>query len=173
MNKHIAIVGGLLLTVALAGCLISVTEKFEYNVTDRFGAIKLAGTSGETVPIDLTEDSTFDDNKDKIKIIDRAGFEAALYTSNTEPAIVDISFRRKSTDDWTLLLAGVSVAALSSQESPTKIGYTESEALIQNFSYFQKVSAGGVMELQLKARTGNDQVVVSDLLIIITFTAEA
>ena len=170
MNKHIAIMAGILLMLGLTGCLISITEKFEYSVTDRHGELDLAGTSEETVPIDLSENSTFDDNKDKIKVIDRAGFEAALYTSNTDPAVVDISFRRKSTDDWTLLLAGVSVAALSSQESPTKIGYTESEALIQNFAYFQKVSAGGVMELQLKARTGNDMVIVSNLLIIITFT---
>jgi len=172
MNKHIAIMVGILLTVGLTGCLISITETFEYNVTDRTGPINLAGTSGETVPIDLTENSTFDDNKEKINVVDRAGFEAALYTSNTDPAVVDISFRRTSTDDWTPLLAGISVAALSSQESPTKIGYTESEALIQNFDYFQKVSAGGVMELQLKARTGNDKVIVSNLLIIITFTAE-
>lgn len=171
MNKHIAMVVGMVLTVGLTGCLLSITENFEYNVTDRTGPLDLAGTSGETVPIDLTDNSTFEDNQDKIKNIDRVGFEATLYTRNSETAIVDISFRHKATDDWVLILEGVSVAALSSPTMPTEISYKESEALIQNFTLFQSVAMGGVMELQLRARTGNDQVTVSNLLIIMTFTA--
>ena len=171
MNKKIAMVVGILFTLGLTGCLLTSTENFEYNVTDQTGPLDLAGTSGVTVPIDLTDNSTFDDNQDKIENIDRAGFEATLHTRNSETAIVDISFRHKSTDDWVLILEGVSVAALSSPVAPTEISYKQSEALIQNFTLFQSVALGGVMELQLVARTGNDQVTVSNLLIIMTFTA--
>lgn len=171
MNKRMTTLVGILFSVGLTSCLLSITENFEYNVTDRTGPLDLAGTSGETVPIDLTENSTFEDNQDKIKNIDRAGFEATLYTRNTKTAVVDISFRQKATDDWVLLLAGVSVAALSSPVMPTEISYKESEDLIQNFALFQSVAKGGVMEFQLKARTGNDLVTVSNLLIILTFTA--
>jgi hypothetical protein len=171
MNKRIATVIGILLMLGLAGCLISITEKFEFNVTDRTGPLNLAGTDGDSVKIDLNENDTFESNQDKIKVIDRAGFEATLYTRIPQTAVIDISFRRNSKDDWTLLVAGVSVAALSSPVNPTEISFKESENLIQNFAYFQTVAEGGVMQLQLKAQAGNDQVTVTNLVLIVMFTA--
>ena len=170
MNKRIATVVGILLMVGLAGCLLTITEDFEYSITDRYGPLDLAGTDGDSIKIDLNGNDTFESNKDKIENIDRAGFEATLHTRNSETAVIDISFRQKSSDDWTLLVAGVSVAALSSPLTPTEISFKESEEKIQNFALFQSVAAGGVMQLQLKAQAGNDQVTVTNLVLILYFT---
>lgn len=171
MRTRIATFGALLVAFALSGCLLSLTESFEYNVTDETGSLDLAGTDGDMIAIDLSDEDTFADNKDKLKLVDRLGFEATLYTRNSENAKVDVYFREKSTDPWMLLLDGATVAGSSSDTSPGSISYEDSESLIKNFSVFQEVALGGIMELRVEAEDGNDQVTVTNLLLIITITA--
>lgn len=171
MMKNIATALALIAVLGLAGCLLSLTETFDYNVTDRTGPLELAGTDGEIASIDLTEESTFDDNKDKIKNVDRVGFEAWAYTSNAQDAVIDIEFRAGDKDEWTLLLAGAPVSGASTATAPDRITYEKSEKLIRNFALFQKLAEKGVMQLRVRASGGNDQVVVPELVLVITLTA--
>lgn len=171
MKKRIATAGALVLVLALSGCLLSLTESFEYNVTDQTGSLDLTGTAGDQIPIDLSDNSTFEDNQDKIKLVDRVGFEADLYTQNSTDAKVDIYFRRDTADEWMILLEGAMVPGSSSSTAQAKITYEDSEKLIKNFEAFQDIAVDGIMQFRIEAQAGNDEVTVTDLLLIVTITA--
>jgi hypothetical protein len=175
MNLPIATALSLLLVAGLAGCLLSITEHFEYDVLKEIGEdyLDLSGTSRTVVDIDLSNDDTFADNRDKIRTIDRAGFEAKLYSLDGESAVADLYFRHTSDDGWILLLEGVSVSGSSTEKKPTVISYEESEKLIRNFAAFQKVAEGGVMQFGIGLRGGRDvaTVRITQLILIVTLTA--
>ncbi|RKZ13865.1 hypothetical protein DRQ53_06275 [bacterium] len=172
MRMHIATTFSLLLLFGVGGCLVSLTESFDYDVLLETGNefLDLDGTDGETVPIDLSDDDTFDENRDDIKNVDRVGFEADLYTKDDLDTVVDIFFRKKGSDPWVLLLDAAPVSGVSTAARQDLISYKQSETLIRNFELFQQVAEGGVMELKLKARDGNDQVRVTRLILRITIT---
>ena len=172
MKKRIATLVPLLLVFGLGACITSVTESFEYDVFKENGLteIDLEGQDPYIESIDLTTDSTFKDNQSEIKNVDRVTFKTDLYTKNEADAIVDMYFRLDSTDDWMVLVQGLTVSAASTAGALTKITYTDSEGLIQNFEKFQKLAEKGIMEIGRDARTGNDAVVVKSLVLYVAFS---
>jgi hypothetical protein len=173
MRKTTATLASLLLVFGLGGCLLSLTESFEYDVLKENDLlfIDLEGKDGHIEAIDLADDPTFEDNQDKIKTVDRVTFHCVLFTKNDSPATVDIYFRGPDTTAWTLLLEGVNVSAASTANKPDKIKYADSEDLIRNFTPFQKLAEKGIMDLKIEAREGNDAVQIDKLILYVAITA--
>ena len=179
MKKYIATLVLLPLLLALAGCpLATVTESFEYDVLEENNdgqPFDLTGQDGWTDVIDLTKDETFNDNKGKIDEIDRITFMGAMHTLNDADATVDIFFRAvpekdEPTPKWLIILEGLEVGGDTTADLPFKITYEESEGRIQNFTQFQALAKDGIMELALVTRTGNDQVLVTKLMLYIALS---
>ena len=179
MKKHTATLVLLLAVFGLSGCPIAtITESFEYDVLEERNdgnPFDLTGQGGWSDVIDFSSDETFEDNKDKIDEIDRVTFRGAMYTLNDSDATVDIFFRAvpeagDPTPPWMAILEGLSVPGTTDADSQFEITYEASEPLIQNFTQFQKLAKGGVMELALMARTGNDQVLVTKLIVYVALS---
>jgi hypothetical protein len=182
MKKHTATLVILLLAFGLSGCpLAKVTESFEYDVIKEANGgvpIDLTGQDNWYRFIDLNDDDTFKENRDKIDEIERVTFQADMYTLNDADAIVDIYFREYVEDvpegegppSWMLILEDLRVRGDSNEDAPLQITYEGSEPLIKNFTQFQKLAEGGVMELGLDARGGNDEVLVTKLILYIALS---
>ena len=172
MRKHIATTVSLLLVFGLGACLLSLTESFEYDVfkENSITSIDLEGKDRHIESIDLRDNDTFEEHQDDIQNVDRVTFMTDLYTKNDRDAVVDIFFRLDATDPWKLLINGLKVSAASTAGVPTKITYDRSEELVENFDVFQRMAIGGVMQLGVGARTGNDEVVVLSLVLYIAIS---
>lgn len=179
MRKYTATLVMLLLAFGLSGCPIAtITESFEYDVLEEKNEgnpFDLTGEGGWSDVIDLTTDDTFNDNKDKIENIDRVTFQASMYTLNDEDAVVDIFFREvveagETPATWLPILEGFLVEGTKDATAPLEISYEDSEPLIQNFTQFQNLAEDGIMELALVAREGNDQVLVTELILWIALS---
>jgi hypothetical protein len=125
-------------------------------------AIALAGCL-----VSATEN--FQDHKDKIRLVDRLGFEAELHPQTDGDAVIGIEFR-KGGGAWMTLLSGIPVPGASTAARPAGIAYEKTEALLQNFAAFQTVVEGGVFDLRVVTEGGNDAVTIDHLLLIVTFT---
>ena len=179
MNKRIATLVLLPLVLGLAGCpLATITESFEYDVIEEVNdgnPFDLTGQTGWSDVIDFSTDDTFNDNKDKIDEIDRVTFRGFMHTLNDSDATVDIFFRAvpeagEPTPPWTVILGGLTVPGGTDADSPFEITYEESEPLIQNFTQFQTLAKGGVMELAVVAQSGNDQVLVTTFIVYVALS---
>ena len=178
MKRYIATLMSLALVFGLGACLLSLTESFEYDVFKEHGLteIDLTGSDGHEENIDFTTDSTFNDNKDDIKNIDRVEFAMNLYTANTSTAIVDVWFREpadagEDENDYLKILDGVNVPGGSDETTQLSIRYADSGDYITNFASFQKLAESGRMDLLVSARTGNDEVIITKLVIYVAITA--
>ena len=162
------------LALLAAGCLISGTKVFEFDVIrDGNGGqpIDISAGSFEMVPIDLTGNDTFEEHQSDVKLIDRAGFTATVANSSATATSMSIYFDTKDPADPVVL--GEATRILNSialgASGTTNITYKESEEAIENFSAFQEAVAGGKLRL-ISVADGNVDFQVTAMLLIITFT---
>jgi len=66
MKRNLLIALALLIPVVIAGCILSGTMVFHFNLTGGW----ISNGSLQTRHVDLSENSDFNDNKDKLKSID-------------------------------------------------------------------------------------------------------
>lgn len=162
------------LAVAAAGCLVSGTKVFTYDV----GTLNLDPVTGfQSVTIDLSGNSTYNEHRDEISLIDRVGFECGLVNNETTPATVSIYFSKTAgltaaqvPTQAKALCTDVTVPAIRTGTFPDReIDYDTSVALLQNFEPFAKTVQDGSFTLYVLTAGGAD-VDVLDLVLVITFT---
>ena len=120
----------LALAAGLAGCLISGTKVFSFALPD----INVTGNQFERYTIDLTNDDTYKEHKDEIRLIDRVGFTCRVVNNNPGAASVSMYFSTESglgnpATQATPLFCDFQVASGGTRE----ITYDESLALIEKW----------------------------------------
>jgi hypothetical protein len=160
---------GLTLGVALvsvgAGCLVSGTEVFSFPI----GTLVVTGGSFDQVTIDLSQDDTFNDHKDEIQLIDRVGFTTDITNNSGQATLLTVYF---STEPGLIDPAKQATPIFVDVPIPAggrPIEYDESLDMLQNFDQLQEVIKGGVITFYSTA-TGNVNLTLNDLTMIITFT---
>jgi hypothetical protein len=162
------------LTVILAGCLVSGTKVFEYDVVRNGNMgrpIDVFAAPIEAIAVDLESNDTFEAHKGDIKHIDRLGFSASIDNSGGSATTLRLYFDTLSEDNpidlanAIVLLDAVTLPAGSIAE----IQYGDSETALQNFPVFQDAVAAGNFRLMLASGT-DVGATITDMLLIVTFT---
>ena len=160
---------GLTLGAALVsvgtGCLVSGTEVFSFPI----GTLLVTGGAFDQVTIDLSQDDTFKDHKDEIQIVDRVGFTTDITNNSGQATLLTVYFSTipgliDPATQATPIFVDVAVPA-----GGRPIEYDESLDMLQNFDQLQEAIRGGVITFYSTA-TGNVNLTLNDLTMIITFT---
>ncbi len=154
----------------LSGCLISGTKVFTLGLEDI--PVSASGTFTRTA-VDLTENDTFNDHKDEIRLIDRFGFicdivnptagtvNVSVYFS-TDPNLTDNQVATQATP----LFRNFAVSANSTRH----ISYDESLTLLENFGALQEVLATGQLTFYSTSTSGAFNLLIDNPVLVITFT---
>jgi hypothetical protein len=115
------------LVAAISGCLTSGTEVFTYEMED----INVSATGFTRTPVDLTENDTFNDHVDEIRLIDRVGFTCNIVNPGS-PTSVSIYFSKENipNDADVPTQATPLFTNLAAPSGTRTIGYDESLTLI-------------------------------------------
>jgi hypothetical protein len=162
----------LALGLLFTGCLlVSVTfviiENFSFTAASDF----------YTETIDLTSNSDWNDNKDKIDLIDAVGFEMTMINSNSSAVTFNTYIAPASAPTYTRkgqldTLAFVIIKDLTVQPDTTKMTYAQSLTHIQNLAKLKELVKSGAFTYYGTATGGTaGDFKVDPGKIIITFTA--
>ena len=167
----VIIVALALFGAAISGCLISGTKAFTLPIAPP--AKTATGGSVNEEVVDLDENSTFQDYKDKIRIIDRIGFRAritenmgtaenmSMYFSATSNMVSATQVRAQATplfENYPIPASGTVV-----------IDYDQSLKILQNFELLQELAKTGEFSIYTLADDTFNLTFVA-LEFVITFT---
>jgi hypothetical protein len=172
-SKSVAALAVLGFAAAVSGCLISATKVFTLPLPD----VPIIGGVVTRTPVNLNEDSTYEEHSDKIRLIDRFGFTCDVVNNSSEDVTVSVYF---STDPGlgdpqvatqaTPLFLNFAVPAPPDPNSTRHISYDESLDLLQNFAALQAViDAGQFMFYSTAPQTGVN-ITIRNPVLIVTFT---
>ncbi|HVP07020.1 MAG TPA: hypothetical protein VMS71_04190 [Candidatus Acidoferrum sp.] len=164
--------GALIIGLLFAGCLlVSLT----YVIVTNFSFTASSGFY--TQSIDLTNNKTWDDNKDKIDLIDAVGFEMTMVNSNDEPVTFNTyvtpagtAYTRKGQLDS---LAYVIIHDLTVEHGTTVMTYAQSLTHLENLDKLKELVKGGSFVYYGTATSGGATVggfSVNPGKIVVTFT---
>jgi len=170
MLKHkLGKIGLLLISLMLAGCLVSATfvivETFSFSAQSGF----------YFYPVDITTDSDWQDHKDNIDFIDAAGAEFFITSNETQNVTFNV---------WIDDPAGVSnpgavpstatkiISGFTVPPGVSKITYAQSLGLITGLSRLKQLAKTGIFDLYATS-TGNTgtSFVIDSARIIVTVSA--
>jgi hypothetical protein len=156
---------GLLVLATIPGCIPTATDSFGEPIPDLDA---IGGVFDETA-VDLTENSTFEDHQDEIRLIDRVGFSTRIVNNSGTPATVSLYV-----SDTPGLTDPANEARVLFDKIPVPAGgrdisYDESVELLQNFEYLQTVVEDGLLIFYSTA-DGNFDLTFTQIVAIITFT---
>ena len=176
MRRILATLALAALAAAAAGCLVSGTKVFTYDV----GSLNLnPGTGFDSHSIDLSGNSTYNEHRDDISLIDRVGFECGLVNNGTVARRISIYFSRTAGLDAAdvptqamALCTNVDVPATRTGTFEDRvIDYDTSISLLQNFDAFAKVVQEGTFTLYVLSDDAQAvDVDITDLVLVVTFT---
>lgn len=149
---------------AVSGCLISGTEVFTYVVGD----IQITANAFEETSVDLTTNSTYQDHREDIRLIDRVGFTCDAVNPTANPVNISAYFSTTAglgdpATQATPLFLNFAVPANSTHH----IDYDESLAILLNFEELQAAVDSGQFTLY---STGPANMSLDDLTLVVTFT---
>ena len=159
----------LVIAVLLPGCLVlSATESF----SQRIGDFTVSSGSFDSENVDLSENSTYDDHKEDIELVDRLGFSMNLVSLSGVPATVSVYI----SDDPALAtpaeVASKATLIFEDLEVPTagrSIDYEESLDLLLSFPALQGAVEAGTFTVYAIAG-GDYNVAINDVIVTITMT---
>lgn len=168
-SKSVAALAVLGFAAAVSGCLISATKVFTLALPD----VPIIGGVFTRTPVNLNEDSTYEEHRDKIRLIDRFGFTCDVVNNSSENVTVSVYF---STDPGlgdpevatqaTPLFLNFAVSANSTRH----ISYDESLDLLQNFAALQQVVDAGQFTFYSTAPQTGANITIRNPVLIVTFT---
>ncbi|MGD8395903.1 MAG: hypothetical protein PVF43_10540 [Candidatus Eiseniibacteriota bacterium] len=161
--------GGLAGLALAAGCLISGTKVFSQALPE----IRATGGVSTAIELDLTENETFEDYQDKIRIIDRFGFSATIRNDTATPTTLSMYFSGKGDVPEAELGSAVAPALFVNFPIPTagtRISYDESQKIIQNFEALRDQARTGRIYFYTTATGQGFDLTIPDMLVTITFT---
>ena len=160
------LLAALALVAALGGCLISGTKVFSFSLGD----INVTGNQFERDTIDLTNDDTYKEHKDEIRLIDRVGFTCKVVNNSANAAAVSMYFSTNAglldpETQATPLFRNFQVAGSGTED----VTYDESLALIENFDALQAAVETGNITFYTNS-PGGLNMLIDDMVLIVTFT---
>ena len=165
MRSSICIVGFALILAALAGCLTSKTESFEYQAIERIDPAVLNGAASAIYELDLAENDSYEANEQHIHRIDRVGFEARVLNASGAPAHFDISVRTDTTAAFVPVLTGVAVSGAPVSFVP----FEETEPRV-NLPEIERAIRAGQFELELRTGNGSANLTIEELTLVVIFS---
>lgn len=168
-SKSVAALAVLGFAAAVSGCLVSGTKVFTLALPD----VPITGGVFTRTPVNLNEDSTYEEHNDKIRLIDRFGFTCAVVNNSSQDVNVSVYFSTDSglgdpevATQATPLFLNFAVSANSTRS----ISYDQSVALIQNFKALQDVIDTGQFTFYSTALQTGVNITIDNPVLIVTFT---
>lgn len=157
------------LAAVISGCLVSGTKVFTFGLSD----VAVTGGAFTRTPVDFTQNSTYQDHKDDIRLIDRFGFTCNIINPNANPVDVSVYFSTNPNlgdsevpTSATPLFRNFRVGANTTEP----ITYDESLDLLENFDALQQVVDAGAFTFYSQSANGSFNFAIDDPVLIVTFT---
>jgi hypothetical protein len=175
--KKLGIIGLILTGLVITGCLVSGT----FVIVEHINFIYSAGNAFYWYPMDLADNSTWDDHKDDLDDIDAVGFEFKIENTSASDCEFNVWFAPATgvidpynppsviPDDAVRVINGLNVAA----GGTTTVTYAESLGHISNLAAFKAIVKTGRFDYYGTScdDTGSNLFRVTDGKIIITVSA--
>ncbi len=172
IKNHVWLLSGLLGALLLTGCIVVGTFVIDFEF-----ASDASFTGLVHYDIDLTEDSDWQDHKDKIKDIDNVGF--VLQVTNHEASAVDVKMYIDNVgdpvydnltdiqDNADLILDNVTFAA----DGETTIDWSTSLTKVKNVSILKNFADSGIFRIYIVSSQPSVDVTIDFGVVVVTVTA--
>ena len=171
MARRILLFHLLLTTFIVLGCLTSTTEMFEQRLVSPDQPGIVAGSGALTVPVDLRENTTWEEHHEDIDRVERIGFEAVAYSNNGAAAVFNIGFRTDPAAEFVRILSDLTLAPETTSAHPWELKFGDSEAQLVNRARFAAALRDGRFELRIAPSAASFDLTIQRLDLIVVLSA--